>query len=100
MLAGLILVSTLSFVSTSIEPTDCKALLKEFYQFNSKEAAPYTGDNLVYFLHIPRYCVYGVLWLLPSLKHAWLKCHCAAATLLLPLTSNPSAAVSDGVACM
>lgn len=34
--------------------TDCKALLQEYYKANSKEAAPYTGNNMVYFLHIPR----------------------------------------------
>lgn len=54
VLAVILLIGTLCVVSSSTEPTDCKALLKEFYQFNSKEAAPYTGDNLVYFLHIPR----------------------------------------------
>jgi hypothetical protein len=34
--------------------TDCKALLQEYYKANTKEAVPYTGNNMVYFLHIPR----------------------------------------------
>lgn len=34
--------------------TDCRALLQEYYAVNSKEAAPHTGNNMVYFLHIPR----------------------------------------------
>lgn len=34
--------------------SDCHALMQDFYAFNQKEAAPYTGDNMVYFLHIPR----------------------------------------------
>lgn len=34
--------------------TDCKALLQEYYKADTKEAVPYTGNNMVYFLHIPR----------------------------------------------
>lgn len=34
--------------------TDCKELLQEYYKANTKEAVPYTGSNMVYFLHIPR----------------------------------------------
>jgi hypothetical protein len=33
---------------------DCSAILADFYAYNQREAVPYTGDNLVYFLHIPR----------------------------------------------
>lgn len=32
----------------------CAALLRDFADFNRREAAPYGGGNLVYFLHIPR----------------------------------------------
>lgn len=54
LLLGLLL--SLAVIQTAISSTstDCRALLQEYYKFNSKEAAPYTGDNLVYFLHVPR----------------------------------------------
>jgi len=35
-------------------PPACGDLLKEFYEFNKHEAVPYGGDNMIYFLHIPR----------------------------------------------
>ncbi|KAF8067374.1 hypothetical protein HT031_002422 [Scenedesmus sp. PABB004] len=34
--------------------SNCLSVLSEFYKFNAKEAAPFTGENMVYFLHIPR----------------------------------------------
>lgn len=48
----LLLLSLLAWSAAA--ETDCRALLQEYYQANSKEAVPYTGDNMVYFLHIPR----------------------------------------------
>ena len=33
---------------------DCDAVLKDFYAFNKKEAAPAGNSSMVYFLHIPR----------------------------------------------
>ncbi|KIY96433.1 hypothetical protein MNEG_11528 [Monoraphidium neglectum] len=36
------------------EASTCQAVLKEFHTFNEKEAVPYGGDNMVYFLHVPR----------------------------------------------
>lgn len=36
------------------EQQDCHGLLREFLEFNQHEAVPYDGDNMVYFLHIPR----------------------------------------------
>eukprot|EP00775_Hariotina_reticulata_P011842 gene11842-11986_t len=50
----LLLVAVLIIGVSSDALLDCKGLLQEFYKFNVKEAAPYTGDNLVYFLHVPR----------------------------------------------
>eukprot|EP00879_Flechtneria_rotunda_P003584 GHRR01003819.1.p1 GENE.GHRR01003819.1~~GHRR01003819.1.p1 ORF type:complete len:560 (+),score=179.50 GHRR01003819.1:87-1766(+) len=50
-LLPLLLLLNLSQATTQL---NCKNLLQDFYKFNSKEAAPHTGDNLVYFLHIPR----------------------------------------------
>lgn len=32
----------------------CSTLLSEFHKYNTKEAKPFTGENMVYFLHIPR----------------------------------------------
>jgi hypothetical protein len=32
----------------------CESLLTQFQAFNSREAVPYGGDNMIYFLHIPR----------------------------------------------
>lgn len=40
--------------AAAAETDSCRALLQEYYQANSKEAVPYTGNNMVYFLHIPR----------------------------------------------
>jgi hypothetical protein len=42
------------FVQTAAAATDCRSLLAEFTTYSSTEAAPYKGDNMVYFLHIPR----------------------------------------------
>lgn len=50
----LLLVAVLTIGVSSDALLDCKGLLQEFYKFNVKEAAPFTGDNLVYFLHVPR----------------------------------------------
>jgi hypothetical protein len=36
------------------ETSTCQAMLKEFHKLNEKEAVPYGGDNMVYFLHVPR----------------------------------------------
>ncbi|WIA33262.1 hypothetical protein OEZ86_006403 [Tetradesmus obliquus] len=47
-------VAALQIVNSEQQQQDCKSLLQEYYKFNHKEAAPYTGENLVYFLHIPR----------------------------------------------
>ncbi|GBF98742.1 hypothetical protein Rsub_11291 [Raphidocelis subcapitata] len=33
---------------------DCASLLRDFYEFNQKEAVPFNVDNMVYFLHVPR----------------------------------------------
>ncbi|KAI8474343.1 MAG: hypothetical protein J3K34DRAFT_138880 [Monoraphidium minutum] len=32
----------------------CEVLMREFQDFNKKVAVPYGGDNMVYFLHVPR----------------------------------------------
>jgi len=51
----MLLAAVLTIVASSdAQLLDCKGLLQLFYKFNVKEAAPYTGDNLVYFLHVPR----------------------------------------------
>lgn len=34
--------------------TECQALADHYLEKHHKEAAPYTGSNLVYFLHVPR----------------------------------------------
>jgi hypothetical protein len=54
LFAVLLVVVALQSASSEQQQQDCKSLLQEYYQFNHKEAAPFTGDNLVYFLHIPR----------------------------------------------
>lgn len=33
---------------------DCAALLQQYEAWNKKAAVPYGGDNMVYFLHVPR----------------------------------------------
>ena len=33
---------------------DCASLLRDFREFNKKEAVPFNSDNMVYFLHVPR----------------------------------------------
>jgi hypothetical protein len=33
---------------------DCRSVISNYHAYNVKEAAPYSRDNLVYFLHVPR----------------------------------------------
>jgi hypothetical protein len=38
----------------SLSADQCRGLLQQYYAYSSREPAPYTGRNMVYFLHIPR----------------------------------------------
>lgn len=51
---SLLCLSLLAWSTPTAADTDCRALLQDYYKANSKEAVPYTGSNMVYFLHIPR----------------------------------------------
>lgn len=53
VLLGLCLGTTTA--AAAVDTTDCRHTLDEFVAYSaSQEAAPYTGSNMVYFLHIPR----------------------------------------------
>lgn len=51
---ALLCLSLLAWSTLAASETDCRALLQDYYKANSMEAAPYTGNNMLYFLHIPR----------------------------------------------
>jgi hypothetical protein len=51
---ALMCLSLLVWSAPAASETDCRALLQDYYKANSKEAVPYTGNNMLYFLHIPR----------------------------------------------
>ncbi len=48
------LVSFTGLIKPASTAASCDGYLQEFLSSQTKEAHPYTGDNLVYFLHVPR----------------------------------------------
>jgi hypothetical protein len=52
--ACLLLLAISSVPTASLASSQCPALMQDFLAFNRKEAAPFTGANTVFFLHVPR----------------------------------------------
>lgn len=53
-LALWVLLSFTSILKPAASAAACEATLQEFVASQTKEAQPYTGSNILYFLHVPR----------------------------------------------
>ena len=54
LLACLALLLAICAPPLALASSQCPSLMQDFLAFNRKEAAPFTGANTVFFLHVPR----------------------------------------------